>query len=495
MEFKLLLKNTSFLVSTKIVQFFVGIIRSKINAIILGTVGVGIVSQLAFVINRMYQLTTLGMGEAVVKQIAGNSEDSKVGAIINKSLKSYLLLSFIFLAISALTLYFFADSLTNFIFGDIKYKKYYFLAMMSFPILIINSIPFSILKSFKDVKSISRARIGIIIVNLIIFIPLVLIFKLDGAVIFLPISFIVTSLFNYLYARTRYFKKYKISLYSIINEPMSNGITKEILMFSSFGLIIAIYGIFYDFFARSLVVSNLGVDKIGIYSPIIRWFGLFSGFIMPSFSTYLFPRYSSVKSNYELTGILNDSLRLSTLMLIPLLMLAIPYRNFFIELFYSKDFLEASLYLPFHFFGRVFYIWFFALAISLKPTGKIKWFALFYIILYSVNILVSYYSIPKYGLYGLVITGTVGAFLLFFIVFGYLHKTVNFKIYRPNYILMFYILGSSLSLIIIDFYFLKGNLNFYLGPIFLLFTFFLLTSNEKKYFLKKLQPLLKRIKK
>lgn len=494
MEFKLLLKNTSFLVSTKFVQFFAGIIRSKINAIVLGTTGVGIISQLAFVINRMYQLTTLGMGEAIVKQIASSLEEEKA-KMINKSLKSYFLLSLLFLLISSSLLYIFSDSLTNFLFGDIKYKKYYFLAILTIPLLIINSIPFSILKSFKDVKAISRARIGVIIVNLIMFIPLVYIYKLQGAVIFLPLSFIITFLFNLGYARNKYFKKLGITINSILKTPLNSIVSKEILIFSGFSLIIAIYGIFYDFFARSMVVSNLGVEKIGIYEPIVRWFGLFSGFIMPTFTTYLFPRYSSVKSNKEMSGIINDSLRLSTLMLIPLMMLAIPYRDFFIRLFYSNDFIEASLYLPFHFLGRIFYIWFFALVISLKPTGKIKWHTLFYIILYSINIVVAYIFIPIYGLYGLVITGTIGVFILFFVVITYLNKTVQFRIFKSNYKLMFYIIITSLSLIIIDFYFLLGELNYYLGPLFLILTFFLLTDNEKKYIGKKIAPILRIIKK
>jgi len=494
LEFKKLLKNTSFLISTKFVQFFAGIIRSKINALVIGTTGVGIVSQIAFIINRMYQLTTLGMGEAIVKQIAGGADSPEVNKVINKSLKSYLIFSFIFLIVSSFILFLFAESLTNFLFGDIKYKNYYFLAILTIPILILNSIPFSILKSFKDVKTIARARIGVIAVNLILFIPLVLIFKLNGAVVFLPISFVVTLSFNFWYAKKKYFNKYNVTFDSILKTPINKIVSKEILVFSGFGLIIAVYGIFYDFFSRSLVVSSLGVEKIGIYSPIIRWFGLFSGFIMPSFSTYLFPRYSAVQTDGELTGIINDSLRLSTLMLMPLLMLAIPYRNVFIELFYSKDFLEASLYLPFHFFGRVFFIWFSAMVIALKPTGKIKWHALFYIILYTINIIVSYIFIPKYGLYGLVITSIVGVFILFFIVYAYLNKTVNFKIYESNYKLMFYILGTTLFLITVDFYFLKGNYNYYFGPLFLIFTFFLLTTNEKKYLVKRVASLIKIIK-
>lgn len=497
MEFKKLVKNTSFLVSTKFVQFFAGMFRSKINAVILGTTGVGVFNQLAFVANRMYQMTILGMGEAVVKQIAGNGhKDQKEHAkIICQSLKSYIFLAFVFLLISSSLLLFFRDALTNYIFGDIQYKKYYFLGILTIPILIINSIPFSILKSFKDVKGIARARIVIILINLVLFIPFVLLYKLDGAAFFLPLSFVVTAVVNYRFAYRKYFKTYGIGWQEIFGIKMNRETTREILIFSGFGLIVALYGIFYEFFSRSLVVTHLGIEKIGIYSPIVKWFGLFTGFIMPSFSTYLFPRYSEVKSNEELSGIINDSLRMCTLMLLPLLLIAIPFRDFFIQLFYSKDFLEASLYLPFHFYGRVFFIWFFALVVSLKPTGKVKWHAFFYIILYTINTFLSYTLIPKYGLYGMVLSSTVGAFILFFLLWGFLKRKSDFRIQQENGILMIYMLIVVLLMIFIDFYFEKGDFNYVLGPLFLVMSFFMLTTNEKKFAVRQVNTVLKFIRK
>jgi len=59
MELKKLVKNTSYLVSTKVAQFFAGIVRSKINAVLLGTVGVGIVNQLTFLGSKMGQFTMI----------------------------------------------------------------------------------------------------------------------------------------------------------------------------------------------------------------------------------------------------------------------------------------------------------------------------------------------------------------------------------------------------------------------------------------------------
>ena len=67
-----------------------------------------------------------------------------------------------------------------------------------------------------------------------------------------------------------------------------------------------------EFVCRSIVVSNLGVDSIGLYSPIIMWASMITGFILPSFSTYLYPRFCEIKSDVEISSLLNDGIRLGT---------------------------------------------------------------------------------------------------------------------------------------------------------------------------------------
>ena len=226
MELKKLIKNTSYLAGTRVVQFFAGIVRTKINAVLLGTTGIGIVNQLTFLTSSMSQFTMLSMSEAVVKQIAESKDDEKIKDLVSASLKSYFVLVFSFLILSIIFFALYAQELTVYVLGDTKYLPYYYIGLFSFPILILNSIPFAILKGFKDVKSISIARIGIIISNLLIFVPLVLLYGLKGAVIFIPLSYIITVLFNYLLTRKYHLRRLNIQLSTIINAKIKKKFVK-----------------------------------------------------------------------------------------------------------------------------------------------------------------------------------------------------------------------------------------------------------------------------
>ena len=493
MELKKLVKNTSFLAGTRVFQFIAGIFRSKINAVFLGTTGLGIVNQLTFLTSQLSSFTMLSMSEAVVKQIAESKDDDKLKELVCASLKSYIVLVFSFMVLSIIVFALFAQELTNYVLGDIKYLPYFYIGLFSFPILILNSIPFAILKGFKDVKAISFARVGIIISNLIVFIPLVLFYKLKGAVVFIPLSYIITLCFNYFVTRKNHLLRLNIGLKTIINARIKERFVKELLLFSGFGLVVGSYGIISEFICRSIVIDQLGVDSIGLYSPIVTWSGLFIGFIIPSFSTYLYPRFAETKSNAEISGILNDAIRLSTFLLMPLIFLAIPYREFFINLFYSNEFIDAEKYLPYHFIGLIFYVWWYILAISLTPTGNIKFHSIFMILFYSLNILVVYYLVPYLGLYGWMLKHIISPVIFLIVLFFFLRKEISFIISFHNIILMVYILATS-TVITISINMQKdAYIGFILGPLLLGLALLLLNKSEKAFLKTKLRYVYKAI--
>ena len=178
-EFKLLAKNASMLAGTRVFEFLTGLIRVKISAILLGTFGMGIVDQFTFITNKISEFTTKGTVDAFVKQIASNNKNDKIGVILNSAIKSYSLVIFGFVILASTIILFFKEDFTKYLFGDIAFMKYFYLAIITFPLLVLRSIPFSILKAFKNIKKISKSRIYIVLVQLTVAIPMIYFFKLS----------------------------------------------------------------------------------------------------------------------------------------------------------------------------------------------------------------------------------------------------------------------------------------------------------------------------
>ncbi len=487
MEFKTLLKSTLFLAGTRVIQFLTGLVRIKLIAYFLGTLGTGLVDQLSFVTQKMSQFTLLSMSEAVVKQIAENKNSPDSINLINSAYKSYIILIGLFMLVSCTLLYLFSGYLTVYVFGDISYLSYFYIGLFSFPVLVLDSIPFSILKAFKDVKTIAKARIIIVIVNLILAVPLILIFKLDGAIAFVPLSYLVNLLVNFIFAKNNYFNELNINISSIISAKFSRSFLRELLVFSTFGITVGVFVIISEFVCRAIVISKVGLDSLGLYSPVIMWASMITGFILPSFSTYLYPIFCEIKSNFEISSVLNDGIRLGTFAIMPLLFIGIPYKNLIIPLFYSNEFLEASLYLPFHFIGVIFYVWWYVFSQAMTPTGRIKQHGIFFTFYLILDILVTYVFVNEIGLYGWMLKHIVSPFVFFWIYYIYANISFGFNFNKSNFTLMLYLLLCSLILISIDKYFTDlVFINLLLGPIFLFLVWGILKNEEKKFFLDKL---------
>ncbi len=492
-NFKELVKSTSKLGVARIVEFIVGLVKIKLCAIILGTTGMGVFNQLSFLSNKMSTFTLLSTGEAFVKQLAENAHSDNAKQLVLSALKSYITLIFIFMLSSSVVLFLLSEKITLYVFGDIQYFQVFLVALVSLPLLVVNSIPYSLMRAFKDINAIAKARIIIVLINLFHALPLIYFFALKGAVISVFLSHLVGMIVNVFFAKKLYFRKFDISILNIGKAELVPKFVKELITFSGFGISIGLYVIASEFICRSIVISHLGIDAIGLYGPIIMWSTLFTSFLVPALTTYLFSSLCQSKTNLEISGLLNDGLRLATFGLLPLLFLAIPYRELIISIFYTVEFIAVEKYLPFHFIGVIFQVWFSVLSSSMTSTGRIRQHGFFRFFYLSLDIAVTYYCVLQWGLYGWMLKHIVSPIIFYFIYLAYCNKNMRLKLSRDNILVMFYLISGSIFMILIDKIFDDGYFhNYLIGPFLLAFSYILLTSFEKQIVTSKFNAFLKR---
>lgn len=450
MELKRLIKNTSYLGSTQVVKFLAGIIRAKFNALYLGTFGVGVVNQINVLTTELSRVTTLSMNHGFVRNIAKDKTEDDFREYFCSLTKSYSILVLVFTILPIIISLIFRDKLTFYIFGDSEFSLYFFIALFSFPVLVFNSIPYSILRGFGNMKVIAKTKIIVIIMDIVSFLPLLYFFRLTGALIFIPLSFFISLIVNFYYARKLYLYPQQITFLVIMKSKIRIEYIKDLMTFAGVGFATGIAAVVSDQICRAMIVSSLGVDKIGLYSPITTWAGLFTGFIGPSLHTYLFTRFSESKSNSETNGLLNDALKLSTILMIPFVLIAISSRTFLIPLFYSKEFLDAAIYLPYHFIGMIFFIWYYTLSMVYAPMGYVKIAGIIMVLLYTLNIAVVYSFIDGFGLHAWMLKFIIPPFIIVVINYANLHRLIKFRLSTQNIKFAILLLFSVSGLIILD---------------------------------------------
>lgn len=476
MEIKRILKSTAYLGTVQVVKFAIGLLRSKINAIFLGPAGVGITSQLQDSMQRISIFAVMSMNEGMVKQIAQNKNSDNFQNIFKQIVKTYFLIILVILFVLLVFLIIFLDKLTIFLFGNLELKKYMAFGVLSIPFLMFNTITYAVLKGFGQIKYIARSETIIIIANLLIYLPLVILFRLKGAIIFVFISFVLVAIIYAYFAHKNVLVKMSISIMDIAKAKFNPLLARELFYFAGIGLVAGNAEIISELFARSIVVNNLGVDKIGIYSVNITATMLFSGFVMPTVATYLGPRFAEIANDNKLINeILNSALRLFSFIMIPFLFFTISFRYQIISLLYSKQFIEAGQYLPWHLIGTFFYVWMMIFSQTFAPTGRVFVYGIFMTCFYLLNLLLVFYLTPVIGLYGWLMRFLISPFLFSLIFMIYLHKEIGFLLEFGNIRLFFYIIIVCLLLI----YLPTNHVNYVASLVLCFSSFFLLSQSEK----------------
>lgn len=484
MEIKTIANNTLILASPKVLKFIVGLVKSKFIAIFLGVTGFGLIDQLSHTINQIRNLSLSFLPHGMVKLIAEQNAKGENLKNITDIIKTYFVMVLPLAVVITILGYVFADEITVFIFGDIKYKLYFLIGFTALPITICSTSLHGLFRAFKEIKSIAFSEFLIIIFNLILFLPLVYYYKVIGGIIYITSSFFVSFGVIFFVVRKNVFKKYNITFANIKNAVFNHVYFKELLAFISIGILVGVFRVFENVTIRSIVVNELGIDKLGVYSPITKWSSLFIGFILPSAFTYLYPRISEAKDDKDISDVINDTIRLLTFVILPFVICGIATRQWIIPLFFSNDFIEATLYLPFHFSALIIVVWSTILEQIFAPTGRLKMFLAFVIVLNLISLSLVYYLVPVIGLYGYLARFTIIPIITIIVYYIYWRHEIKFKIKKENIYIMLYSLLCCAILI------LMRNVGIYFQLLSLLLVIpmiFLLKPKERDFLLKKIK--------
>ena len=477
MELKNIVKNSSILVLPRIVDFILRIIKTKLMAMIIGTTGIGIVSQLSQVFNQLSNLSTFSMTSGTTKLIAKKNAENNTKEI-SRIIKTSIAIILPVMVIIYFAGFFFSENITKFILGENSLNKYFIIVFITFPLVTFSSIFRSILMGFKNVRHLAYSDLLKTVLSFLISIPLIIFFKIDGAVIAFAITLCIGFIFLYYYTVKRNLNYKGISIQSIVKANFSKDYMRELITIGSIGMFLGYLEVFVEIFYRGYLVTHVGINGVGIYAPIIAWSGLFTGFIYPAVSQYIFPRLSETKNDQEVVMIINDLIRFLTFAILPFVLLGIAFRGVLIQLFYSKDFIEASVYLPLHFFGILWFSWWYALMQIFIPTGRIKKFVPFSLIFGVITFAIIFFGVPRFGLWGWALKFSVMPIIGVTTLYIYFKKEIKLKLEKKNILIVVY---SLISTLFISFAPIPELSLYFIGPLFVAGIFFFFKENEKKY--------------
>lgn len=442
-----IVRSTSMFGGAQIINIVIGIVRNKLVAILLGTVGMGLISIYQSTLDLMKSMASLGIDTTGVREISAASNNKQEFIFTISTIHRW---AFILASAACATCIVLSSSISIWAFDTSNYSSQIAWLSISLFFNILAAGELVILQGMRQIGYMIKSGLLWNISALILLSPLYYIWRIDAII---PV-FIIISIITYL-STLYYREKTGISVISIpLKQLLRKG--KFILRIGFFIVLAAIQTQITLFVVRSMVINKIGLDQLGLLQAAWTITNVYLTLILKSMGADFYPRLSAISfNNSKIRKLINEQVYIILITSLPVIIFLLLGSKLLLSILYSSNFETAYTLLNWRTIGIFFKVISWALSFVFLARGK---GLLFFIsdTLYSIIYLMCiYFLFPYYSL------DSVG---------------IAYMIAYISYLLIVYILSRKL------FSFRWTNENIITGLICLtciLFTFYLVQYNNR----------------
>lgn len=328
-----ILKYTGLFGGTQGLTILVGLLRTKLVAVILGPAGMGLMSLFNSVVNLISNVTNFGLSTSGVKHLSevnlSDKECLKQRVLV---IRHWELLAATIGMIVCLALSPFINKFT-FTWGD---HTLHF-AALSFVVgmLAITGGETAILKATAHLRQLALISVLNVIFALITSVPLYFFYGMSGII---PSLLVIAFLQMGLTLRVT-LKLFPMSLH-FSKQHLLDGLP---MMKMGMAFIVAnffTYGI--DFMVKRFLNTSASLEEVGLYNAAIMISTAYAGVIFSSLETDYFPRLSQVNKDLAIRNItVNRQIEITFLLTVPMLTIFMVIAPLLIPILFTNGFVSA----------------------------------------------------------------------------------------------------------------------------------------------------------
>jgi O-antigen/teichoic acid export membrane protein len=365
-SYRQIFKATSLFGGVQVFNILITIVRGKFTAILIGTTGMGINGLLMSAIMMIKNLTSLGLPESAVKDIAAakGAGDYHRIAVVVSVFKRWIWFTALLGILVTLVL---AHYLSIWVFGDTEYTFSFMLLSVVLVFGAFTGSTYTLLRGLRMLKYLALANVLGTLGGLFIALPFYYFYGLQGIVPAIIGSAVITWLISL------YFKsKINIPVIPLASKAVfAKGVGMVqlgvVLSFNAF-LIVAVR------FALNAYISRFGsLADIGLYNAGITITAGYVGLVFTAMATDYFPRLSAaIEEPAKWRQIVLHQAELVLLTLAPILVLLVLTAPWVIKLLLTSEFLPTLDYIYWAVIGLFFQAIVWALGFIIVAKGDLK---------------------------------------------------------------------------------------------------------------------------
>lgn len=372
-----------------------GIIMNKIIAVYLGPSGLALIGQFQNFSQIVINIASGSFHTGITKYTAEHhASEAKRHTLWNNA----FLISFALSMITFLAVLLFNDFFTKKIFFNAHYHTVLIIFAFSIPFYVLNLLYISIINGFQNIRLYTKINILMSLATLVLTVSLTWLYRMEGALYSLIISQVLIFIITFYYLQKEY--PFRFFRFKELLRDKDTQIMKQLLAYGSVSFASGVFMSLMLLAVRYIIVDNFSLDYAGYWEALWKISTYFLMISMLPMSIYYIPKFSAVHDTSAIKTLLLEAYKV----FIPLQILAgiliYVFREEFILLLFSKDFLFISSILIFMLLGDVFRISGYILGNLFYAKALMKRFLLLDLLYNSLLTGLVYVFIQHYGFTG-----------------------------------------------------------------------------------------------
>lgn len=332
-QYKSILKYVGLFGSIQGLSMLIGLVRSKLIAVLLGPGGMGLSSILNTALQLLSNSTNLGINFSAVKGLSEIDNDDT--ETLNKTISVVRTWSFIAAGLGFAVTVFAAPIINMISFSWGNHTLHYLMLAPTVALLAITGGESAILKSTRRMKNLATVQLFTVIMSVIIAVPIYYFFGESGIVPVIFLTALATMLATIFYSYRYYPLRLKgIRQYVKEGTPM----VKLGLSFVTAGIL----GSGVEMYIRSLLNYHGNLEMVGLYYAAFSIAITYPSTFLSSLENDYFARLSAVNTdNAEVRRMVNAQIEVLVSVMIPLLAILMFALPVVVPLLFSSKFSAA----------------------------------------------------------------------------------------------------------------------------------------------------------
>jgi enterobacterial common antigen flippase len=364
-----IIRSSSIIGGAQGINYLVGMVRTKLVAVLLGPSGIGLVGLYTSTTGMLSTVSALGIGSSGVREVAeayGSGVDERVASTAIALRRACWITGLFGWILSVLLAY----PLSYWAFESSGHAPA--IAVLGATILLgaLSSAQTAILQGTRRIGDLAKLNIISVLAGSVIAVGLYALLRERGIIPVLIATSAINLAFSWWFARrikTAAVEQSWTETAQHIRRLVSLGVA---FMWS--GLLAAVVALAI----RAVIVRELGLDANGIYQAAWGISGMFAGFVLGAMVADFYPRLTGVAHDHiQVNQLVNEQTEIGVLLTLPGLMATLSFAPWVIRLFYSEKFVSGETLLPWFVLGIFGQVVSWPLGIILIAKGAKGWYA------------------------------------------------------------------------------------------------------------------------